>query len=627
VKSDVSGYLELARAVYDDACAKCPAEVSDLRDVMTMTARIKDEGFSFLTITLPEFARDFERSLANGFVSASSFRRFRKWRSGGAIPAFLQGMLGNIFDRETGRLLDGDIDSTLIEAVRQFCLAFKKVKMPCTPARTRAAIDNFIKVEADFDVFSPSDSDRERFLQVSDLLWGGLAGRYDPTSLLPRHGPGGTAERVSGNRKYVWSTWYERLEHSFPFLGFGLPVRAYGEKEFEKVAFVPEQDEHPVRVITVPKTLKAPRVIALEPVCMQYAQQSLRDFLYRTIEEEPLSRGRVRFRDQSVNREMALDSSRTGEYATLDLSDASDRVPADLALQMFRLNPALQSAVDSCRSRYAKLPDGRVIGPLRKFASMGSALCFPVEAMYFYTVCVEALLGYKNLSPTWANINRVIDAGLAVYGDDLIVPVGSADAVFDSLQKYNCKVNTNKTFVTGRFRESCGMDAYNGDEVTPVYITTTIPEDRQQVQEIVSFVATANAFYQKGFWRTASLMFCTCERLIGPLPYVSADSPVLGRVSFLGYRTLNGWDDNTHRYLVKGYVVEPVYRSDRIDGYAALQKSLIMLEGRDPSVHETSDIPVSGFTIGSEATVDPQHLERSARRGHVELKSRWVPAL
>jgi hypothetical protein len=103
VEEDVSDLLELVQLIYDDACARCTVDVSDLRDKMTILSRVDKEGLSFLTITLPTFCQDFERSLAQGKIDSTAFRSFRKV---GAIPAFLQGMLSLLFNRETGRLLD-----------------------------------------------------------------------------------------------------------------------------------------------------------------------------------------------------------------------------------------------------------------------------------------------------------------------------------------------------------------------------------------------------------------------------------------------------------------------------------------------------------------------------------------
>jgi hypothetical protein len=622
VKSDVSDFLELVQAIYLDACARCSADVSDLRDLKTIKSRVEGQGISFLTITLPNFCKDFERSLANGYVDPTFFQFFRK---NGAIPAFLQGLLGQIFDHETGRILDETYDTpTYVDSVRQICLSFKKVEIPCTPEREYKAIVNFTEVEQANKNFELSEGDRQEFLDVSFVLWNRMLRDIRVDMLVPRHGPGATAERVSGNQKYVWRYWHERLEPYFPFLDNAYSLGVIDYKEFEKVTFVAEQDELPVRVTLVPKTLKAPRIIAIEPACMQYTQQAIQALLYEKIESFALTKGHVNFVDQSVNQEHAVIGSKTGQLVTIDLSDASDRVLHDLALHMFDSNPDLRDAINACRSTRARLPDGRIIDPLYKFASMGSALCFPVEAMNFYTICVAALLKKHNLPVTYGNIFYVT-RGLYVYGDDLIVPTYAADTVLDYLNKFNCKVNTSKTFLTGRFRESCGVDAYAGIQVTPVYLRQKRPRNRRTVTEVVSWIATANLFYKKGYWKTASYMFNVCEAILGSLPYVSPESSVLGRVSFLGYQTAHRWSDRYQTLEVRGWSVREGRVRDPIDGHPALQKCLLSLERRSRGYADASDWGRrhSISTIVS----DKSHLKRSVRRGSVALKRRWSTLL
>jgi hypothetical protein len=307
---------------------------------------------------------------------------------------------------------------------------------------------------------------------------------------------------------------------------------------------------------------------------------------------------------------LALSSSDDGQLATIDLSDASDRVPRSLALAMFRCNPDIQDAIDACRSDSAQMPTGEIISPLRKFASMGSALCFPVEAMYFYTICVVALLRIQNLPVTLRNIYQV-SRDVHVYGDDIIVPATYAVSVLDHLQKYNCKVNANKTFYRGCFRESCGVDAYRGAPVTPVYIRSKRPKNRQNSSELVSWTSTANLFYLKGYWRTASLMRYYVEKVLGPLPYVSKESSALGHISYLGYRSYEKWNRKLHRLEIKAWVPSPVYRIDKLEGYAALSKSVLGLTDRKDPFDPT----------------DRSSLERSALHGAVTLKRRWVPSL
>lgn len=656
MKSNVSDHLEILRCIYTDACSKCIAEVSDLRDLMTIESRAKSEGLSFLTITLPSFCSDFERSLADGYIGSKAFRSFRKAR---AIPAFLQGMLSHIFDHETGRIIDEYTEdiSTIVESVRQICLAFKKLATPCTSERTQKALSSYTTTEHELKSFSVPKSDHDEFLHVSDVLWGNMLGNLCLDMLVSRHGPGATAERTSGNQKYHWRFWHERLDPYFPFIDTAYSISAgLGGKEIEDVTFLSQEQEYPVRVITVPKTLKAPRIIAIEPCCMQYTQQAVRDALYRVIEGYWLTAGHINFRDQSVNQKLALDSSSTGRFATIDLSDASDRVPRDLALEMFRSNPDLMDAIDACRSTKAEMPSGSIIDPLYKFASMGSALCFPVEAMYFYTLSVMALLVKHDLPVSLSNIHFVT-RDIYVYGDDIVVPTDAALQVLDYLQKYNCKVNSSKTFLKGNFRESCGLDAFNGYPVTPVYIRKLRPQCLRQGSELISWTATANLFYLKGYWTTASHLFKQVEKILGALPYVSPESSALGRISLLGYRSIERWNRKLHRFEIKAWVPSPVYRSDSIDGYAALQKSLLRLtalnndstiisfdfesnsKSKTNSELSSRFVPQEDMNQTLKALIkrakgvldtpkdfDSLSLERTERRGVVALQHRWVTA-
>lgn len=616
--SQQSSLLELAVCVLTDATAGVPDLVPDLRDFATLRSRVEHGGISFLTISLPNFCADFDRSLARGYIAASDFQYFRK---NGAIPAFLQGMLGLLFDRRTGKYdpqVSLNIAIDLVDRIRQVCLAFKKVKLPCSPARENKAIRSYEEVEQDFDKFSlPDDSTEEYqfYLETCNLLWGRMFRDFCCDSLVPRHGPGATADGFSGNGKYRWRKWYDRLEPYFPLVDSAYVISAADSEEVQKVDIVPKELELPAKVVLVPKTLKGPRIIAKEPCCMQYAQQAIRDYLYQRLEsrfigDERLDisvAGHINFRDQTVNQELAVMSSIDGFYATIDLSEASDRVPRELAYDMFLGCPDLLDAIDACRSEYAELPNGTVVGPLRKFASMGSALCFPVEAMYFYTICVMALTKSRNLPLTIRSLKSV-GKDVYVYGDDILVPAHESEMVMVYLHKYNCKVNVSKTYTEGNFRESCGHDAYNGKVVTPLYIRNPRPNNRRQANEIVSWVSTANSFYKKGYWNTAEHMFGACERILGPLPYVEDESSALGRQSFQQKRSFQRWNDRYHAHEILAWVAEPVYRTDILDGYEALQKSLSTLTRLK---HEWE-------------VRDEEHLKRSARHGVVTLKRRWV---
>jgi len=610
MKSDVSDYMKLLQLVYDDACSKCTADVSDVRDLAYARSRAEQEGVSFFTITLPLFARDFERALDDGHISPALFRNYRKK---GAIPAFLSGILGNLFSVETGELnesLKNRVNSsnrnwfgecsTLVESVRQISRLFAKIELPCAPFRERAALANFVTVEDELSSFAVSYRQYDDFCRVAFLLWNDLGATFSSADITPKHGPGQTAERISGNRKFVHRTWHDRLEPYFPLLSNGYPLGAFDSKELREVTFVQPDEELPVRVVLVPKTLKAPRVIALEPVCMQFTQQGIRDWLYGRLESYPFTAGHINFRDQSVNQGLAMSSSEDGKLATLDLKDASDRVPWSIARLMFIWNDDLLSSIDACRSRTAEMPDGTRIS-LDKFASMGSALCFPVEAMYFYTIVVLALLDSRKLSYTERNALKVISS-VYIYGDDLVVPADEAVLITSYLHKYNCRVNVHKSFGNGRFRESCGRDAFAGYDVTPTYVRQPCPRDKQSSVQLVSWSSMANQFYRKGYWKTAQYVHNVCERLLGYYPYAPTNSSVLGRNSFLYSYTATGWCDDRQAPRMRAFVVKPTRRTDVLEGYGALAKCL------------TAEQPIE----------DAFHLGSSVLRGTVTLKRRWV---
>lgn len=635
MKSKATDYLELVTAIYTDSCGRCTADVFDLRDIETLISRTKYEGMSFLTITLPQFASDIEKSLEAGCIDPTYFSSFKKY---GCNPAFLRGFTGQIFDQKTGRIYnDNSVEiSVILEGIRQICLSFKKIEIECSPKRSARAIQSFIDLEASLSTFSFSEEDVSRFSAVSSVLWSALLyGSFHSDKLIPRHGPGTTAEGIQGNLKYSWQSWHARLEPYFSIVGLAYPLGLPSDsRELDMLTIVPEDSEPPVRVVFVPKTLKSPRVIAIEPCCMQYTQQAIRSLLTEKIDNGAVTGGQINFSDQSVNQQLALTGSRTGLLATIDLSDASDRVPHALAMEMFRSDPDLRDAIEACRSKSAILPNGAFLPRLAKFASMGSALCFVVEAMYFYTICVMAVLQHRNLPVNHRNV-KLVSNDIHVYGDDIIVPSTYAVTVLATLQKYNCKVNNRKTFVTGKFRESCGVDAYDGYPVTPVYIRQERPSNRRQANQLISWVATANLFQKKGYWRTTDLMFRYIESIIGTIPVLPERSAGLGRNSLDGFETISSlasrsttrWNRKLQRFEIRALVPKPIYHTDILEGYGALMKCLLELERPKvfPPLEENFRLDVEK-SFDFPPPTDVRHLGRSVRRGAVALKRRWLPA-
>jgi len=127
----------------DESANRC--DTSATMDVKTVHRRVKHEGLSFLTITLPQFGKDFQKSLDQGVVDR---RLYTGFQYKGGLPRFLGGFLDRVFDRNSGRLLtEPDIDAIL--AIRQLTLIYGKIALPCSDARVRAAMSAFVKCEQD----------------------------------------------------------------------------------------------------------------------------------------------------------------------------------------------------------------------------------------------------------------------------------------------------------------------------------------------------------------------------------------------------------------------------------------------------------------------------------------------
>ncbi len=583
--------------------------VSTDRDFVTVTKRVEAEGMSFLTITLPAFATDLERAVANGQVGSGQFVGFQ--RKGG-LPLFLRGFLCRVFDSQSGTILSEPcVDS--FAAIRHLCLFAKKIRVQCTPSRERAAITRWKECEDELKMKERewTQFDFSEFSRVSSILFGDTFDQVnrmvDRFEIQPGHGPGATADRRLGNQKWRFTEWTDRLETVFPFREYAGPNLRFSN--VPSVHLTPGQ-ELPVRVITVLKTQKSPRPIAIEPTCMQFLQQGLARAIVPRVEYRGvginsihMSSQFVGFTDQEPNQLLACEGSVTGDLATLDLSEASDRVANTLVLEMLRPWPSLLEAVQACRSTSAELPEGQKVR-LSKFASMGSALCFPIEALVFTTI---VFLGIQDARKTRLSPKDFVKffGMVRVYGDDIIVPTDCATAVAAKLEAFGLKVNANKSFWSGNFRESCGGDYFHGEWVTPIRLGELAPQSRRDVAEIQNWVEFSNALHLAGYWRAAKYCSTVVEKVLGKLPVIQGDSAALSLKSFVpGNRGELGWDSRLHRPKVKAWVAESVIPINEIDGDAALRKTLTA-DWSDPVYRD--------------------HLKRSGRPSSVHVKKRWVP--
>ncbi len=210
---------------------------------------------------------------------------------------------------------------------------------------------------------------------------------------------------------------------------------------------------HDGKIEFVPKNAKTDRGIAVEPMLNSMFQLGIGDYISRRL----LHSG-VDLQDQTKNQRLALVGSLTGELATLDLSSASDTISRELVFHLLPIDWAL--LLDSYRTGTMRYEGFRI--HLQKFSSMGNGFTFPLESLIFYSLAFASCEAVLGRSPHCDEIS--------VYGDDIIVPSKVYSFLTRILTFCGFEVNTEKSFSSGPFRESCGKDYLSGIDIRPCYI-------------------------------------------------------------------------------------------------------------------------------------------------------------
>lgn len=576
--------LEILLGLLDEAHFNTCASI--YRDKVTIESRFKHEGESFLGITLPMFSEWLEESLREGRVATWIYSRFRKRpKSKSVLPCFLQGLTCRVFDSKTGEVYaKGKRDPIAVKFIRQICLWYKKVFLVCDPVRDQKAKEAYHTLDLSLrkmpkfpeeKVFVLNAVCRRFFPKVESIFMK----MTDDESVLPRHGPGATADKAWANGKYRSRDFLRRWDPLFSWEHlYGFSTIHQSNREVTQ-----PRDELPVKVVSVPKTMKTSRIICVEPTAMQYAQQLTAARLVKSLHyvrpsgrHSPTLYSHLNFTDQRPNQEAARKGSIDGSVATVDLSEASDRVSCQLVSLVFRHSPTVKQHLFGCRSSRAMLPSGTVV-PLRKYASMGSALTFPVEALCFLMICIAAVCDERKVFTKSGRVRSLAAfedsrKDILVFGDDLIVPADCITKVRAYLEAFGLKVNERKTFHSGGFRESCGKDYLDGVLVTPTYLRQLPPRSHRDASKFVSWVQMANRFFENGLTITAHKVADHIDKMF-KLPSVGKQCSGLGWHFYRdGPTPTLRWNKktNTSEYVVNTLTVKSGKLSDELTEYDRL---------------------------------------------------------
>jgi hypothetical protein len=507
MKSQVEFYLRLCQELVLRDPLNLTTSKHLRRDLETLQSRTTNEGLSFLTKCLPRLGKALDLGLSSSQFTLP--REFKRSHGNGSIPAFLQAYFNCVFD-ENGCLRDG-VPPEAVRHLRQVLFFVYKLEIPYSKEDEQRVVDSFVLTDADLEL--PSDIDASAVLAAASYVTRDIFAHFDEKDIVPRHGPGAVATGEKLDEKWVFNRLYNKIHQVYPYYNYF--VVGGSDELIDRLAWyhsLTRTDEGQARVVLVPKDSRGPRLISCEPLEFQWVQQGLGRALVSHLESNWMTSGQINFRDQSVNGRIALDSSLSLEYSTLDLKDASDRVSLELVRKVFSKTPKLLRALEACRTSATLLPDGRVL-PLQKFAPMGSAICFPVEAYIFWVVLVASISRERRMQPS------EVGKRIFVYGDDIAVPTDWALECVRHLERFALRVNHSKCCIQGPFRESCGVDAFLGENVTPLKLKTLWTGNRTDGSAYVSYVAAANSLSSRGYQECADSLWSVIEDTYGAVPH------------------------------------------------------------------------------------------------------------
>jgi hypothetical protein len=474
----LSFYLETILSVYRDCAALCSLSASSVsRDVKTLTDRTQKEGVSFLTKALPSLGKSLDKALSHD-VPLPQCTSFALAKNG--YPHLFNELWLLIFAH------DADWDEFLpknlswheraalafetsnrqvhaVRAVRQVCFLLYKLEGAHSLDSELEALDRFKAIEAMLpaeDAQLVVSSETRRALDNARLVLCYLLKNIDLEDILPKHGPGAVATGEKPWEKYRFTRFYERLDRMYNYPDYFFYSYNHLAIELDSLELMETCYEATAKVVLVPKDSRGPRIISMEPLELQWIQQGQMRALVKHVESHKMTKGFVNFTSQEINRDLALEHSGSAGYmATMDMQDASDRVSLRLVKELF---PSfVVEYLCASRSDKTLLPDGTLLA-LKKFAPMGSAVCFPVEALVFWALAV----GTSKDVLCVRDLERL--PSVYVFGDDIILSKDRVEAVTLVYEELYLKVNQSKCCVGKFFRESCGMDAYKQCSVSPI---------------------------------------------------------------------------------------------------------------------------------------------------------------
>lgn len=472
------------------------------------------------------------------------------------------------------RLARGSVSDPLqMRYLRQLLLFCYKALVTHSDETTKKAYQGFLDTNLAVGKFGESLSRRSPYIldsvrrHIQSVLF-----LFREKALKPSHGPGAVT-----TSKEKWSSLYSTIEYCYPYSDWFCPFfNEHASSNWDDM----DRPEHiEAKLIAVPKDSRGPRLICVHPAEAIWIQQGIRRELERAISLYrtsfgPWPQGHIHFDDQSVNGRIALLSSRSRRYATIDMKEASDRISEPLVQILFG---SKYRWFGCCRAQKFWIPMGRhsrLTGHLNCYAPMGNATTFPVQSLVFWAICVASLQRQGFHQP----------GAVFVFGDDIIIPSSAVEGVIDDLECFGLLVNRTKSFWRGAFRESCGVDAFNGVNVTPVRWKTTV--DAEHVTGLQSLSDIALRLRLAGYEEAAVTTYHTLSYRLrhrcGGRLFVT-NNPLHGGIAEYSPRAAAAWQDaywhrDTQQYVTPVWRLQSTPLKRRVHDWNHVLDSLCSLE-------------------------------------------------
>jgi len=402
---------------------------------------------------------------------------------------------------------NGDLKS--LKHIRQLLLFGYKTEQQSTKDQNEEAFKGFLDSEQSIEVWrswflNHGRHDNDVLFNEARKIISRITAGCDFRNVTGHHGPGSCYPPRFPDRKSQFTTYYDPIREYYGYseLYHCLPsFWDYIGTSLDRIHSV--EGSIVAKITAVPKDSRGPRLICVHPSESIWLQLGQSDVLCKAIESHPLSRGRVSFRDQTLNGTLALQSSSDRAFCTIDLKEASDRVDCELVRYLFG---NYQYDLLSCSRASSYIGLDGVLRVMNKWAPMGNGLTFPVESLVFFALATAGIKCRYGV-----NCNDVY-----VFGDDIIIPNHYFDGVCSAFTRAGLIINSSKTFRRGFFRESCGVEAFKGHDVTPIRVKKGVRN--VSITDGVSLCSLAMRLRKQGYYRTSAYIYAQVAKRNGPLP-------------------------------------------------------------------------------------------------------------